>query len=232
MIAHVTENRRSMFDDTVTHVRGGLDTMVKSVERKLEEATNRVFQTLQRDYQLLGKQDNNDGGDAPRYLSEKKDMRDVLGKVENDFREMLGLERLEELEGLEEIKEEEMEGEMMSEEEMRRVMVQLGQLPAEPVALAPEPEAPAPFPHGIDRAMDYLFPNGLPHLGYNYLLQGYNDDDEEPGMDLYGGDDGEEDEEDEEEWRGREDEDEGDSSDEELTEEDEEFMRGWFVPPL
>ena len=134
MIEHVTENHRAMFEASTTHVRQLLEAMVRTVQRHLEESTDAIFQTVRRDYKLIG--DNGGAGQQqPKCLEEKKAMREVLGRVENDFRELMGLERLEELEGLDELPKS--EEEEMDPEEVERVVRQLEQLP--PVVAPPHP---------------------------------------------------------------------------------------------
>ncbi|KAF8438219.1 hypothetical protein BGX38DRAFT_1273714 [Terfezia claveryi] len=128
MIEHVTENRRAMFEASTTRVRQLLEAMVRTVQRCLEESTDTIFQTVRRDYKLIG--DNSGLGQQPKFLEEKKAMRNVLGRVENDFRELIGLERLEELDGLDELPQ--LEEEDLDPEEMERMVRQLGPLPSDP----------------------------------------------------------------------------------------------------
>lgn len=153
MIDHVSQNHQSMFNQATAHVQERLNQLVNATERRLEEATQGIFQNVRRDYKLLG--DNTALGHVSKFYQEKHVLKQVLGGMENDFRQLLGLEKLEEPDELP-------KGEpVMEQEEMVRVMRQLGQLPPEvpqhPEVEYPEVEYSENDESGNDRNNDFLY---------------------------------------------------------------------------
>lgn len=174
MINHVSQNHQIMFNQATTHVQERLNQLVRMTEQKLEEATQGLFQIVRRDYKLLG--GDTALGHTPKFHQEKRALRGVLRGVENDFRQVLGLEKLEELDGLDELP---MDDEpKMDPVEMERVMRQLGQLPPE----VPQPPEAPQLPEALQHHWRYHHEDSEDDMGTEYEdsdhwnSEGYYDD--------------------------------------------------------
>ncbi|KAF8475018.1 hypothetical protein BDZ91DRAFT_712137 [Kalaharituber pfeilii] len=92
MVDHVTKNQRTMFETATGQVRSKLEKMVKQVEGKMRKATMKIYETIRRDYMLLGDENYLESIGVRRndvFEEIKKEVELVLGGVENAFREMM-----------------------------------------------------------------------------------------------------------------------------------------------
>lgn len=93
---HITTYHQVMFQSCTTKIQQSLQKLVRTTASKLGKSTDTILLTIKRDYKLI--ENNLTQQSRQAELLEKKAMRVELGKVQNDCREMMGLERLGELE--------------------------------------------------------------------------------------------------------------------------------------